>query len=266
MRRVYEAGTPFRTRDGRDGTAFGAWIKMATIESTEVLADSGFDFAVVDMEHTLLSMESVYQHIVVGTGLGMQMLVRVPDASGSVIGRVLDAGASGVIVPHVDTAADAMRAARSCSFPPSGVRGSGGTSRNGRWGARPRTDYLADVGLCVPQIESCASVRDIDEILATEGIGAVMLGPADLALDSACHPAAQSVSQQSAAVLEAARKAHVVVGTACAGAAAADAVVNGYDFVICANDSTLLSDAARATVSQLHSIHMPVSDLDRVRQ
>jgi 4-hydroxy-2-oxoheptanedioate aldolase len=243
--------TALQPRDPRNGPAIGIWVKLATAESTEIIAAAGFDFCVVDMEHTLLSTESVYQHIVVGSASGIPVLVRVPDIAGAVIQRVLDAGAAGVVVPHVDTAADAELASAACRFAPAGHRGSGGTSRRGGWGARARDHYLDDIGLCVLQIESSRAVGNVESIMTTPGVSAVMLGPADLGLDLRRDGNLPSVHQQAERVRTVARQRGIPVGTACAAKSLPDVVSQGYDFIVCGNDSTLLSDSARETVSAL---------------
>jgi 4-hydroxy-2-oxoheptanedioate aldolase len=241
-------------RDGRSGPAFGIWVKMSTIESTEIMAAAGFDFCIIDMEHTLLDTQTVYQQLVIGSALGVQMLVRVPDSAGAVIQRVLDAGASGVVVPHVDTADDALRIAQACMFPPSGTRGSGGTSRLGRWGLRPRDRYLNDVRLCVPQIESTTAVENIQAILDTPGVGSIMLGPADLSLDHRRDAEGPSPEEMLERVRQAARAANIPVGTACALDDAETAVQLGYDFIVCGNDSSLLASSAQKTVAELQAL------------
>ncbi|MCW2858235.1 MAG: hypothetical protein JWR52_3850 [Marmoricola sp.] len=243
--------TALQPRDARSGPAIGIWVKLATAESTEIIAAAGFDFCVVDMEHTLLSTESVYQHIVVGSASGIQVLVRVPEVAGAVIQRVLDAGAAGVVVPHVDTAADAESASSACRFAPAGHRGSGGTSRRGGWGARPRDHYLEDIGLCVPQIESSRAVGNVESIVTTPGVSAVMLGPADLGLDRRRDGNLPSVQQQAGRVRTVARQNGIPVGVACTAKSLPDAVSQGYDFIVCGNDSTLLSNSARETISAL---------------
>src|SRR5690606_40621933 len=141
--------------------ALRSWMKLASYESAEILAHAGFDFVVIDLEHTTLDLGAVSRHLAMARALGVDPLVRVPDHGHSVIQRVLDAGAAGVVVPHVDTAEQARAVVRATRFPPHGDRGSGSTSRAGRWGLLPRADYL-DYGntgaLCVVQLESAEAI------------------------------------------------------------------------------------------------------------
>ncbi|MCH1881347.1 aldolase/citrate lyase family protein [Agrococcus sp. ARC_14] len=237
-------------------TAFGAWIKLAAIESVEILDAAGFDFAVVDMEHTLLDTASVQQHLVVGRALGMPMLVRVPDANPSRIQRLLDGGAAGILAPHVDDVATAKGLVASSHFPPRGTRGSGGTSRSGGFGLRERDAYLGGGGGVVAQIESVAAVRDASAIASVEGLAALMLGPADLELDPR-RSELPNAADVAAGVIAAARGAGVLAGTACTAAAALARAAAGFDFVICASDVTMLATAAHDVVRSLHAREEP---------
>lgn len=239
-------------RDGSTGrTAFGAWVKLPGIESTEIFAAAGFDFCVVDLEHTLLDTSTAERHIVVGTALGMRMFVRVPDTGTGRIQRLLDGGASGILVPHVDEVVTAKRVIAGSLFPPHGTRGSGGTSRAGGFGMRDRATYLGSGGGIVAQIESVDAVRALSEIAPLPGLGAIMLGPADLGLDPR-RSELGTADNVDAAVISAARAASVPVGIACSPQAAAAKRDAGFDFVICANDTTLLASAAHDVVRGLH--------------
>lgn len=237
----------FRRLGSSRAIALGAWIKMPAIESTEVIDAAGFDFAVVDMEHTLLDTTVVERHLVVGRALGMTMLVRVPDATPSRIQRLLDGGADGVFVPHVDDADAAESAVASADFPPHGTRGSGGTSRAGGFGDRSRDAYLASGGGVVAQIESAAAVEELDRISAIRNLGGLMLGPADLGLDPRRGDlgAAVDISRR---VVAAAHEHGISAGTACGVAGVGAAREAGFDFAVCANDVSLLAGAAAEVI------------------
>src|SRR3954471_356467 len=92
---------PLEVLRGGAEPALGTWVKLPSLEIVEIIARTGFDFVVVDNEHSPLSLESTYNAIVLGQALGLTMLVRVPDRSGSTVQRVLDAGADGLLVPQV---------------------------------------------------------------------------------------------------------------------------------------------------------------------
>ncbi|WP_375002801.1 HpcH/HpaI aldolase/citrate lyase family protein [Aeromicrobium sp. CTD01-1L150] len=233
--------------------AWGAWIKLPGTESTEILALAGFDFCVVDLEHTVLDLRQVAAHITIGSSLGLRMLVRVPDHTPSTMQRLLDSGAHGVVAPHVDHPDAADHVVSASTFPPRGTRGSGATSRAGEFGHRPRAAYLAAAPLVVAQLESVAAVRAAAEISVVDGLGATLLGPADLALDPA-RPELETSADIAAAVVAATHAAGRLAGTACPAERAAQEAGHGFDFLVCANDSTLMASAAREVIASLRDV------------
>ncbi|WP_460406810.1 HpcH/HpaI aldolase family protein, partial [Actinophytocola sediminis] len=171
--------------------ALGTWIKLDTTESVEIMADAGFDFVVIDLEHAPLGLDTTARMIALALAARLRPLVRVPANDPATLGRVLDAGAAGILLPHVDTPEQARRAVAAMRFPPLGERGAGGTSRAGRWGLRPRAEYVRvgneDV-LCIPQLESVAAFEAAADILAVDGVDAVFLGAGDLSLSLGLTP------------------------------------------------------------------------------
>ena len=244
-----------RVRDGINGGTLGTWIKLSSPESVEIMAHVGFDFVVIDLEHTTLDLGAASTHIAMARALGVDPLVRVPDHGLSVIQRVLDAGAAGVVVPHVDTVEQARAAVRATCFPPHGVRGSGGTSRAGRWGLLPRADYLEygnEQALCVVQFESEVAIRNAREILALDGIGAAFVGTADLSLSMGVAAGSDEVDRLATSARAAAAAAGVPIGTASATSdQARAALARGYDYVVVSNDTSILASGGRAIVNAL---------------
>ena len=238
----------------RTTTPLGTWLKIASGEPVEIMAFAGFDFVVIDLEHAPLDLQTAYRLINSATALGLTPLVRVPDTTASTIQKILDAGAMGILVPHVDSVEQAERAGRACRFPPHGVRGAGGTSRAGAWGLRPNADYLAtgnnDV-LCIAQLESVEAIKAAPEILALDSVDAVFVGAADLSLSMGLTPAAPEVRELVGSAIEAAHAAGKRCGLAFGGVPeqAAQAVREGCDFVLLSNDTTMLAQAARGLVT-----------------
>jgi 2-keto-3-deoxy-L-rhamnonate aldolase RhmA len=234
----------------RDHTPLGTWLKIASAEPAEIMAFAGFDFIVVDMEHAPLDLETGYRLVNSAAALGMVPLVRVPDKNPAFIQKVLDAGARGILVPHVDSAQDADLVGRACRFPPVGTRGAGGTSRAGHWGLRPNAEYLAsgnDGVLCIPQLESAEAVRAAPAILALDTVDAVFVGAADLALSMGSTPTSPDVLRLIASAISAAHAAGKRCGLAYGAVPdrAAQAVREGCDFVMLGNDLSMLAEAAR---------------------
>jgi 2-keto-3-deoxy-L-rhamnonate aldolase RhmA len=244
-----------RVRDGINGGTLGTWIKLSSPESVEIMAYAGFDFVVIDLEHTTLDLGAASTHIAMARALGVYPLVRVPDHGLSVIQRVLDAGAAGVVVPHLDTVEQARAVVRATYFPPRGDRGSGGTSRAGRWGLLPRADYLEygnEQALCIVQLESEVAIRNTREILALDGIGAAFVGTADLAMSMGVAAGSDEVDRLATSALAAAAAAGVPIGTASATIdQARAALARGYDYVVVSNDTSILASGGRAIVNAL---------------
>ncbi|GLY94112.1 aldolase/citrate lyase family protein [Actinoplanes sp. NBRC 103695] len=244
-----------RVRDGINGGTLGTWIKLSSPESVEIMAYAGFDFVVIDLEHTTLDLGAASTQIAMALALGVHPLVRVPDHGLSVIQRVLDAGAAGVVVPHVDTVEQARAVVRATCFPPRGDRGSGGTSRAGRWGLLPRADYLEygnEQALCVVQLESEVAIRNAREILALDGIGAAFVGPADLSMSMGVAAGSDDMDRLVTSALAAAAAAGVPIGTASATSdQGRAALARGYDYVVVSNDTSILAGGGRAIVNAL---------------
>src|SRR3569833_1645491 len=174
-----------RNRDG--GPLLGTWVKIPALETVELLARAGFDFVVIDLEHSPMTLESAYRTVVVAQGLGMHALVRVPDRGAGQVQPVLDTGVDGVLVPHVLDGADADRVIRSMLFPPNDSHSLGTTSQAGVWGLDPTPEYLrrgdAET-LRIPQLEDLSAVEDAETVLDVPGVNAVFLGMGDLTLST----------------------------------------------------------------------------------
>ena len=232
----------------RPGPAtFGTWVKLPSLETLEMLATAGFEFVVIDMEHSPLTLDFAYAAIVVAQALDMTALVRVPDRSGSHTQRLLDAGADGLLVPQVADATEAKRCVDQMVHPPKGTRGSGGTSRAGHWGLTGQADYLARGEETVRgvQLEDVAALEQMDAILATPNLNAVFLGTGDLSLSSGLPPNAPELQDLTDKLLSATASRGLPCGTAVADAIAArKAAARGFSFVMVSNDATMFGRAA----------------------
>jgi len=249
----------FRAALGADRPALGTWIKIPAMEIMELVALAGFDFVVIDLEHSSISLESAYRLIGTALHTGVAPLVRVPGLEAGVVQRVLDAGAEGVMVPHVDTVEQARAAVSAVRFPPLGARGVGSTSRAGAWGALPRADYLRygqrEVVL-IAQIESASGVRHAGAIAAIEGVDALLVGAADLSVSEGRTESDPAVVALIAQAVDAGRAAGVPVGNA-GGATVASVRASldaGFTFTLLSNDASLFGAAARAAVEAGRSV------------
>lgn len=187
----------------------GSWITLGHPAIAEIMAAAGFDWLVLDMEHSVLELSEVQTLIQVLDGQQCPAIVRLTSNHPDQIKRVMDAGATGVMVPMVKSAADARAAVQAVYYPPRGQRGVGLARAQG-YGARFQQyrDWLEDNAVIVAMIEHVDAVKAIDAILAVDGIDAYIIGPYDLSgsmgrpgeLD---HPEVQSAIAQ---VLEAGQR------------------------------------------------------------
>ncbi|MEH6413515.1 HpcH/HpaI aldolase family protein [Pseudomonas sp. CGJS7] len=156
----------------------------------EMIGRAGYDFIVLDLEHLLVSPDQL-QHAIRACEIGgCEPWVRVPEVDAKLIGRVLDAGAKGIVIPRVETADEAMRALAAARFPPLGRRGITGGRVTG-FGQINLNDYIDNANRqirVIPMIESAAGVAAVDDILAAPGISMVLEGALDLALDMGLGP------------------------------------------------------------------------------
>ena len=236
-----------RLRD-RDAALLGTWVKIPAVETVELIAHAGFDYVVVDLEHSPMSLESAYRAIVVAQGAGLAALVRLPDHTGAYVQRLLDSGADGLLVPRVQSPDEARRALSSMVFAPRGERGMGLTSRAGRWGQLASADYLAhgdaEVLRCL-QVEDLAVLQGVEQILDVPDLGAVFVGMGDLTMSSGLPGTDPTIRAAVDHVLSSAAAAKIPVGTAVGTADAARvAIERGYAFVMVSNDASLFGRAA----------------------
>ncbi len=159
----------------------GSWIMMADSMSVEVMALAGFDWLVVDIEHTPIDMETVKTLIITIQAHDMKALVRVSKNEEVVIKKVLDMGADGIIVPMVSSKEDAKMAVDYAKYPPIGKRGVG-LYRSSGYGTtfEEYKKWVDEELVIIAQIEHIDAVGNIDDILAVEGIDGTIIGPYDL--------------------------------------------------------------------------------------
>lgn len=162
----------------------GTFVKTPSVMVIEVLAQSGLDFACLDAEHAPFDRTSLDNCIAVARALDFPVLVRVGDSSPREILQALDYGAVGVVVPHVETVAQAEAVVRAAHFGLGG-RGFAGSTRWAGYATRPMADVLArsaEETVVLPQIEEPAAVEICEEIAALDGVDGLFVGPTDLSV------------------------------------------------------------------------------------
>lgn len=168
-------------------TTYGGWLSIANSFSAEIMANQGFDWLCVDMQHGVVDYADAVTMLQVIGSTPTIPIVRVPWNEPGIIGKVLDAGALGVIIPMVNSVEEAEAAVRACRYYPDGARSFGPTRAAYYAGA----DYFAHANnevACIPMIETKQAVERLDEILAVPGIDAVYVGPADLSITLGLPP------------------------------------------------------------------------------
>lgn len=225
----------------------GTWVKLATFETVQLLAHAGFEAIVIDMEHAPLSLSRAAELVVCAQASGMLALVRLPDAAGTTVQPLLDAGADGLLVPRVTSPEIAEGVTRKMIFAPVGDRGLGSTSRAGGWGLGARADYLerADQVARFVQLEDWQSLERADEFAAVLGVGGLFIGHGDLSLSSGRPASDPQVVALTDAVIATAKAADKLSGVAVSSADDARGyLARGVSLVMLSNDATMFGQAA----------------------
>lgn len=175
----------------------GLWSSLCSNIAAEVIADSGFDWILVDTEHSPNEVPDVLAQLQACSRGTATPIVRPAWNDPVLIKRTLDIGATTLLIPFVQNAEEARRAVAACRYPPAGIRGVTTMGRGSRYGRV--TDYLKraddEIGLLV-QIETGAALEVLEEIAAVDGVDGVFIGPADLSaslgqIGNPSHPAVQ---------------------------------------------------------------------------
>jgi 4-hydroxy-2-oxoheptanedioate aldolase len=163
----------------------GLWLNLGSALSAEVAGRSGYDWCLIDAEHGPYDLANIQTQVIALAGTGAEAVVRVPVAEDWVLKQVLDIGVRSVMVPMIETAAQAEAVVRAVRYPPHGVRGMGAAvARASGFGATPDYATTASAEICViVQVESRAALAALPEICAVDGVDCVFIGPADLACD-----------------------------------------------------------------------------------
>ncbi len=243
----------FRDRLRHGEPLLGTLLSLPSPEIAELLAQCGFDWLFLDMEHGLLDFAAV-QRMVQAAGPACACLVRVPSADPNTIGKALDTGATGLVVPHVSSAAAAAAAVRSAKYPPLGDRSIGAARAQG-YGRRLASAMAQgnDESIVVAQVEHVAALGQIDAMLDVQGVDAVFIGPFDLSA-SMGKPGEITAAEVRAAIdtlagaCAARGKPHGIFVVD--GDAAREAFACGRSLVCVSSDTLLLADAASYLLSR----------------
>ena len=236
----------------------GTWVMSASPIVAEAVGSAGFDWGVIDMEHTPLDLMDLVHMLQAVGNTRMAPLVRVPWNDTVNVKRVLDAGAHSLLFPFIQNAEEARRAVAATRYAPEGVRGMAGMSRASRFGTVPNYFKQANAHVCaVLQMETTESIARLEEIAAVPGVGALFVGPGDLSgsmghVGNLTHP---EVMDQMSSAARRANQLGMAIGTVGGTPeVVAQYRAMGYDFVAVASDLGLLMRAAQAAAQALRAI------------
>ncbi len=244
----------FRARLLAGDRLIGTLVSLPSPEIAELLAEVGFDWLFIDAEHGPFESERALR-LVQAIGGRCAAVVRVPAAEEVWIKKALDIGATGVIVPQVNSAEQAARVVRHCKYPPLGTRGVG-IARAHRYGLG-FSDYLAGANETVAlivQAEHFEAVREIEAIVRVPGIDAVLIGPYDLSasLGKPGQITDPEVRGAIGAIRQACLTAGVRLGIVGLSAAALRPYLDeGFTLITVGVDTVFLGQAARAALAEL---------------
>jgi 4-hydroxy-2-oxoheptanedioate aldolase len=233
-----------------------------TVDIPMMAKAAGFDAVYIDLEHTATSLETAAMLCAASIGFGLVPLVRVPSHDHQYMTRVLDAGAQGVIVPHVDTRAEAERVVAVCRFPPLGQRSVAGTNPLTRYRPMPTSEAVAELNeatiVCV-MLETPAAITNADDIASVPGIDLVLIGSHDLTAEMGILGQFRDdrFLDAVAEVAKVCRVHGVMLGIAGIrdDELLAELVPLGLRFVSAGTDAGFFFEAASAQVTRLRRLH-----------
>ncbi|HJP53010.1 MAG: aldolase/citrate lyase family protein [Pseudomonadales bacterium] len=225
----------------------GAWLSLSNTHIAEMMANAGFDWLCIDLQHGLLDYTDLLHMLPAISTTDTIPIVRVSGNDPKEIMKVLDAGALGVIVPLVNNREEASTAIEACRYPPDGSR-SFGPMRAAMYGGRGYAKEANQEIACIAMIETKEGIENLEDIVTTPGLGGIYIGPADLALalglpargdtDDELH--LETVEK----ILQTCRKHNVPVGIHTGGLAYTQRRLKaGFNFVTLNGDSGFLMQA-----------------------
>ena len=237
----------------------GSWLTIPSVEVVEILATAGFEWLVIDLEHTSITLDQVKQLILAIQAESMKALVRVSKNEEVIFKRVLDCGADGIIVPMIKTQKDAEDAVSYAKYPPYGKRGVGlNRAQNYGTGFEKYKKWVQDELIVIAQIEHIEAVNNIDKIVNVDGINGTIIGPYDLSA-SMGYPGDYNREDVLAALRKVETKIlnskislgfHVIESD---HSVSVEKIKKGYSFIAFSIDFFFLGDMVRQQMNNLKS-------------
>ncbi len=226
--------------------SLGGWLNLGSPLAAEIMAGTGFEWLTIDAEHSPFDIALIAETFRAIQAHGIVPFIRVWDHDPVTFARVLDAGAFGVIVPHVSTPEQAHKIASAVRYPPVGVR-SAGTGRIAALGSDYRDTANSEI-LVIPQIEDMEGINNTEAILSVDGIDVAFIGPNDLALSMGVEPGHPDHEAAIQKVLAAGKATGKPTGLPIRSVEATrQRISEGFQLIDMASDLRLLQAAAQET-------------------
>ncbi|MFV0435345.1 MAG: HpcH/HpaI aldolase family protein [Leucobacter sp.] len=248
------AGRALRERFLLGETTVGTFLGLGSVTAAEACAAAGLDWVLADLEHGGGDEDQVGAIVAAAGAYGTATLVRVEQPERIRIGRVLDAGAAGVMFPRISSAAEAAEARRHQLYPPHGDRGVASYNRAARWTLDTAAlDRANEQAVGIVQIETLGAVDEVDKIAATDGADVLFVGPQDLSYALGVPRQFNDAGFQEVLdrVVAACRKHGKVAGILANDRAGAERYqARGFGFLAIGSDATLLASTVREAIPQ----------------
>ncbi len=245
----------FKRAIAEPGARIGLWLALADPYAAELCATAGFDWLLVDGEHGPNDLRSTLAVLQAVAPYASHPVVRIPQGDAALIKQVLEIGATTLLVPMVETAAQARALVAATRYPPQGIRGVGsGLARSSRWSQFPNYLHEANDRVCLlVQVETASALAQLDEIAAVDGVDGVFIGPSDLSASMGLigqpgHPDVRVAVEGAITRILAAGKAPGVL--AVDEALARRYIEQGARFVAVGVDATMLAQATRVLAAK----------------
>jgi 2-dehydro-3-deoxyglucarate aldolase/4-hydroxy-2-oxoheptanedioate aldolase len=233
----------------------GAFLNLGSVAAAELVGRAGFDWVVVDLEHGLGTDGDLHAQLLAVQVTATAAVVRVPSAERLRVGRALDFGADGLMIPRLESVAEVVETLRQMRYPPAGIRGVALPNRGGGYGEVAHADLATTVNprlLGVFQVESAEAVAAAPDVAALDGVDVLFVGPADLSHSMGIpgrfeEPAFVAALDAVVAACRANGKSAGILLPNASGVAAARA--QGFTFIGVGSDGAFVANGARQTLA-----------------
>ena len=235
---------------------YGTWINMGSLVSAEIVGQAGFDWVLIDLEHGVANDNIMLGQLQILSGTSVTPIVRIDEITRPKVQRIMDAGAAGIMFPHVHSSAEAAEAVGMMYYPPQGSRGMAKIVRATGFGTNAN-NYIGQLQenlVGIVQIETLQALKDVEKIAAAPNVDVLFVGPSDLSLALGVfgqldHPLYQQAIKD---VATAAKKHNKATGVLMLNVSEQDMYFQlGYRFLACGGDVTFVVKGAAEMVKQL---------------